>query len=704
MVSYKKIAQQLKLEEWQVATIAKLLDEGASIPFVARYRKEKTGNLDEVQIQQVRDAVDTAVELEKRRKYVIQQIEEQGKMTPELKLALMQATELHVIEDLYLPYKSRRKTRADVAREEGFEPLATAIYSQKGDQWMQRWQQLVPAGKKLEESLEKARDIMAEWISEDTAVRAKLRHIFEKEALLECKVTRGKSTHADAQKYKDYFAHTELLKNCPSHRFLAMSRGVDEGWLKWYVAPEEEQVIYALKKLVLRGYGESQVQILKAAHEAWDRLLQPSLETEFLATLKEKADADAISVFAENAKQLLLQPPLGQLCIMGIDPGLRTGCKVVVVDSRGELLDHFTIFPHEPQNQKEESLRKVAGALDKHQVEAIAVGNGTAGRETEELLRGKVSVPVYLVSEAGASIYSASEVAREEFPDKDLTIRGAVSIARRLMDPLAELVKIDPKHIGVGQYQHDVHQGMLKKRLDAVVESAVNAVGVNLNTASRWLLTHVSGLGPALAENIVAYRRQHGAFKSREELKSVPRLGDKAFEQCAGFLRIQQGKHPLDNSAVHPERYGLVEKMAADLGVQVGALLQENMASKIALEKYINEKAGIGLPTLQDIMTELKKPGRDPRGEFKAVGYSDAVRSVSDLEPGMELNGIVTNIVDFGAFVDIGVKQDGLVHVSNMSQKFIKHPTEVVKLGQHVKVRVMEVDSQRKRISLTMKF
>lgn len=704
MVSYKKIAQQLKLEEWQVATIAKLLDEGASIPFVARYRKEKTGNLDEVQIQQVRDAVDTAVELEKRRKYVIQQIEEQGKMTPELKLALMQATELHVIEDLYLPYKSRRKTRADVAREEGFEPLATAIYSQKGDQWMQRWQQIVPAGKKLEESLEKARDIMAEWISEDTAVRAKLRHIFEKEALLECKVTRGKSTHADAQKYKDYFAHTELLKNCPSHRFLAMSRGVDEGWLKWYVAPEEEQVIYALKKLVLRGYGESQVQILKAAHEAWDRLLQPSLETEFLATLKEKADADAISVFAENAKQLLLQPPLGQLCIMGIDPGLRTGCKVVVVDSRGELLDHFTIFPHEPQNQKEESLRKVAGALDKHQVEAIAVGNGTAGRETEELLRGKVSVPVYLVSEAGASIYSASEVAREEFPDKDLTIRGAVSIARRLMDPLAELVKIDPKHIGVGQYQHDVHQGMLKKRLDAVVESAVNAVGVNLNTASRWLLTHVSGLGPALAENIVAYRRQHGAFKSREELKSVPRLGDKAFEQCAGFLRIQQGKHPLDNSAVHPERYGLVEKMAADLGVQVGALLQENMASKIALEKYINENAGIGLPTLQDIMTELKKPGRDPRGEFKAVGYSDAVRLVSDLEPGMELNGIVTNIVDFGAFVDIGVKQDGLVHVSNMSQKFIKHPTEVVKLGQHVKVRVMEVDSQRKRISLTMKF
>lgn len=704
MVSYKKIAQQLKLEEWQVATIAKLLDEGASIPFVARYRKEKTGNLDEVQIQQVRDAVDTAVELEKRRKYVIQQIEEQGKMTPELKLALMQATELHVIEDLYLPYKSRRKTRADVAREEGFEPLAIAIYSQKGDQWMQRWQQIVPAGKKLEESLEKARDIMAEWISEDTAVRAKLRHIFEKEALLECKVTRGKSTHADAQKYKDYFAHTELLKNCPSHRFLAMSRGVDEGWLKWYVAPEEEQVIYTLKKLVLRGYGESQVQILKAAHEAWDRLLQPSLETEFLATLKEKADADAISVFAENAKQLLLQPPLGQLCIMGIDPGLRTGCKVVVVDSRGELLDHFTIFPHEPQNQKEESLRKVAGALDKHQVEAIAVGNGTAGRETEELLRGKVSVPVYLVSEAGASIYSASEVAREEFPDKDLTIRGAVSIARRLMDPLAELVKIDPKHIGVGQYQHDVHQGMLKKRLDAVVESAVNAVGVNLNTASRWLLTHVSGLGPALAENIVAYRRHHGAFKSREELKSVPRLGDKAFEQCAGFLRIERGKHPLDNSAVHPERYGLVEKMAADLGVQVGALLQENMASKIALEKYINENAGIGLPTLQDILTELKKPGRDPRGEFKAVGYSDAVRSVSDLEPGMELNGIVTNIVDFGAFVDIGVKQDGLVHVSNMSQKFIKHPTEVVKLGQHVKVRVMEVESQRKRISLTMKF
>ena len=704
MVSYKKIAQQLKLEEWQVSTVSKLLEDGATIPFVARYRKEKTGNLDEVQIQQVRDAVETATELEKRRKYVIQQIEEQGKMTPELKLALMQATELHVLEDLYLPYKSRRKTRADVAREEGFEPLAVAIYAQKGDQWMQQLQELVPAASKMEAALEKARDIIAEWISEDTAVRGKLRHIFEKEALLECKVTRGKSSHADAQKYKDYFAHTELLKNCPSHRFLAMSRGVDEGWLKWYVSPEEDQVIYTLKKQVLRGYGESQVHILKAAHDAWDRLLQPSLESEFLSTLKDKADADAIGVFAENAKQLLLQPPLGQLCIMGIDPGLRTGCKVVVVDKGGELLDHFTIFPHEPQNQKEESLHKVAAALSKHNVEAIAVGNGTAGRETEELLRGKVQVPVYLVSEAGASIYSASEVAREEFPDKDLTIRGAVSIARRLMDPLAELVKIDPKHIGVGQYQHDVHQGLLKKRLDAVVESAVNAVGVNLNTASRWLLNHVSGLGPALAENIVAYRRQHGAFKSREELKKVARLGDKAYEQCAGFLRIAQGKHPLDNSAVHPERYALVERMAADMGVQVQALLNENMASKIALEKYIDEKAGIGLPTLQDILGELKKPGRDPRGEFKAVGYSDAVRAVSDLEPGMELNGIITNIVDFGAFVDIGVKQDGLVHVSNMSQKFIKHPTEVVKLGQHVKVRVMEVDGQRKRISLTMKF
>lgn len=704
----KRIADKLQIREWQVNSVIKLLEQDATIPFIARYRKEKTGDLDEVVLRQIADENERLVELEKRRAYVLAQIEEQGKLTPELKQAILNATESETLEDLYLPYKSKRKTKADVAREAGFEPLAAAIFAQKGDQWMRNWQSLVKdASVGLENALQSARDIMAEWISEDVNLRSKIRALFEKNGLLECKVTRGKSANADAQKYKDYFDHSEKLMNCPSHRFLAMMRGCDEGWLKIYAAPDEDSVEYALKKHCLHGYGESQDQIKLAMHDAWDRLLQPSLESEMLARLKEKADEDAIKVFAENVKQLLLAPPLGQKRILAIDPGFRTGCKVVGISDTGELLVYTNIFPHEPENKKTEAIEKLKSLIKEYKIEAIAIGNGTAGRETEDMIRnsGQFEIPVYMVNEAGASIYSASEIAREEFPDKDITVRGAASIGRRLMDPLAELVKIDPKSIGVGQYQHDVNQTLLKKRLDAVVESAVNAVGINLNTASRYLLEHVSGLGPALAKNIVEFRHSIGTFTSREQLKKVPRLGDKAYEQCAGFLRIRNAKNVLDNSAVHPERYGVVAQMAKDAGLSVAELLtQKEKIKNIKPEQYINEKESLGLPTIMDIIAELQKPGLDPRGEFMQIGFSDQVRSISDLEPGLELNGIITNIVDFGAFVDIGVKQDGLVHISQISQKFIKHPMEVVSLGQHVKVRVTEVDIQRKRIGLTMKF
>lgn len=703
----KRIAEFLNLREWQIGQVVKLFEDGATIPFIARYRKEKTGDLDEVQIRQIQDELERLKELEKRRAFILAQIEEQGKLTAELKREILEAKDLETIEDLYLPYKARRKSKADIAREAGFEPLAISIFSQKGDQWMRNWQSLVSdASVGLEQALAYARDIMAEWITEDTVLRGKLRSLFEKDALLECKVTRGKSNNQDAQKYKDYFDHREKLTSIPSHRFLAMRRGVEEGWLKWFASPDADAAIYTMKKQVLHGYGESQVQILEAAHDAWKRLLQPQLESEILMKVRDRADEDAIRVFADNVGQLLLAAPLGELRCLAIDPGFRTGCKVVALGETGDLLEYANIFPHEPQMEKEKAASVLRKLIEKHKIQVVAIGNGTAGRETEDWLKQEdLGLPVYMVNEAGASIYSASEIAREEFPDKDVTVRGAVSIGRRLMDPLAELVKIDPKSIGVGQYQHDVNQVLLKKRLDTVVESAVNAVGININTASKWLLQHVSGLGPVLAGNIVAHRSKIGAFRSRKQLLDVPRLGDKAFEQSAGFLRIRGAENPLDNSAVHPERYSVVAKMASDLGLDVGSLLgQREKALQIKAEDYINETEALGLPTIKDIIQELQKPGLDPRGEFKAVGFSDTVRSVNDLQPGMELNGIVTNIVDFGAFVDIGVKQDGLVHISNMSQKFIKHPMEVVALGQHVKVRVMEVDPQRKRVALTMKF
>jgi uncharacterized protein len=704
----KRIATTLSIRESQVKSTLKLFSEGSTVPFISRYRKEVTGNLDEVQIQRVKDLWEELEELEKRRAYILQQIAEQGKLSPELKQAIETAQEIQQLEDLYLPYKPKKRSKADAAREKGLEPLAAIIFEQKSDRFWQEIDNFIneQVGNR-EEALQGARDIIAEWISENATVRGNLRLLFEKEGVLACKVTRGKKDDQEAQKFRDYFQYSENLLKCPSHRLLAMFRGESLGFLKISVFPDEEKAIQIIRRQVLRGYCDATEQVKMALQDAWERLLQPQLQSEMLNKAAEKADEEAIAVFALNARQLLLSPPLGEKRLLAIDPGFRTGCKMVALDEKGNFLEHTTLYPHEPQQDVAGAGKTLQDWVTKYNPEAIAVGNGTAGRETEAFLKGCLfnAIPVYMVNEAGASIYSAGEVAREEFPNLDVTVRGAISIGRRLMDPLAELVKIDPGNIGVGQYQHDVNKTLLKKRLDAVVESAVNAVGVNLNTASKHLLAYVSGLGPVLAQNILEQRKKLGGFKSREQLKEVPRLGAKAFEQSAGFLRIRGAANALDNSAVHPERYDLVKRMAADTGYAVASLLADTeLVKTIKPEKYVNELQGIGLPTLHDIIKELQKPGLDPRGEFQAVGFSDQVRSISDLESGLELNGIITNITDFGAFVDIGVKQDGLVHVSQLSNRFVKHPTEVVSLGQHVKVRVMEVDAQRKRISLTMKF
>lgn len=704
----KRIASALNVRESQVKNTLRLFSEGSTVPFISRYRKEVTGNLDEVQIQRIKDLWEELQELEKRRSFILQQIQEQGKLTPDLKQAIESATELQQLEDLYLPYKPKKRSKADAAREKGLEPLAAMIFEQKNDRFWQVIDTFINSQvANREEALQGARDIIAEWISENVTVRGNLRLLFEKEGALKCKVTRGKKEDTEAQKFRDYFDYHENLLKCPSHRLLAMFRGESLGFLKISVSPDEERAIQIIRRQVLRGYCDATEQVKMALEDAWERLLQPQLQSEMLQKATERADEEAIAVFALNARQLLLAPPLGEKCMLAIDPGFRTGCKMVALDEKGNFLDHTAIYPHEPQQEVEKSTKTLQEWVSKYNPEAIAVGNGTAGRETEAFVKETLGdkVPVYMVNEAGASIYSAGEVAREEFPKLDVTVRGAISIGRRLMDPLAELVKIDPGNIGVGQYQHDVNKTLLKKRLDAVVESAVNTVGVNLNTASKHLLSYVSGLGPVLAQNILEHRKKLGGFKSREQIKEVPRLGAKAFEQCAGFLRIRGAANALDNSAVHPERYELVRRMAADSGHSVAALLSDSEKVKtLKPENYVNELQGIGLPTLNDIIKELQKPGLDPRGEFQAVGFSDQVRSISDLESGLELNGIVTNITDFGAFVDIGVKQDGLVHVSQLSNRFVKHPTEVVSLGQHVKVRVMDVDAQRKRISLTMKF
>lgn len=698
-----RIAQTLQIAAHRVEHTVELLNGGATIPFISRYRKEATGGLDEVQIADIQDLLKKFQELDKRRDSIIQSIEEQGKLTPALRKQLEEAASMTELEDLYLPYRPKRKTRAGMAIEKGLEPLAKRIFAQKDKQLetiaAQYCNDQVPD---VAEALQGARDIIAEWVSEDLRARDKVRRHFNKGALIVSKLARGKEE--EGAKYKDYFDWSEPLANCPSHRLLAMRRGEEEGFLRVSIAPDEDNAVHELENLFVFGYGEAAEQVQLAVKDSYKRLLQPGIETEFRNLSKEKADQEAIRVFTENLRQLLLSAPLGERKVLGIDPGFRTGCKVVCLDANGNLLYNTAIYPHPPQNQVMESAALIEDLIDRYAIEAIAVGNGTAGRETMDFLQKRTfphPVEIFQVNEAGASIYSASEIAREEFPNQDVTVRGAVSIGRRLMDPLAELVKIDPKSIGVGQYQHDVNQTLLKENLDRTVERCVNAVGINLNTASKHLLTYVSGLGPVLAQNIVQFRTDNGPFKSRSDLKKVPRLGDKAFEQCAGFLRIREAKNPLDNTAVHPERYALVEQMANNLRCTVHDLIRDrSLRRQIDLKQYV--QGDVGLPTLQDILKELEKPGLDPRGSAKAFEFGN-VRSIEDLSPGMILPGIVTNITNFGVFVDIGVKDSGLVHISQLSNKFVSNPLEVVQLQQQVTVRVVEVDLVRKRVALSMK-
>lgn len=699
------ISQALGISARQVSAVLALLESGATIPFIARYRKEATGSLDEVQIADIQSTYKRLQELERRREAILQSIEEQGKLTPELRAAIEAASTLTALEDLYLPYRPRRKTRASVAIERGLEPLARRLLEHQGASDVEALAQpfLTDDVPTPAEALQGARDIMAEWVSEDRTTRDRLRHHFARTARIAARVVKGKET--DGAKYRDYFAWSEPLAQCPSHRLLAMFRGEDEGYLRLLIAPEDEEAACAdLETLWVKGRAAAAQQVQAAVRDAYKRLLQPSIETEFRHSAKERADTEAIRVFADNLRQLLLAAPLGERRVLAIDPGFRTGCKVVVLDASGNLLEHTTIYPHEPQRQVAESRKTLEHLVEVFQIEAIAVGDGTAGRETMDLLREMPlaqTVDIYPVSEAGASIYSASTAAREELPDHDVTVRGAVSIGRRLMDPLAELVKIDPKSIGVGQYQHDVNQTLLRESLDRTVHSCVNAVGVNLNTASKHLLAYVSGLGPVLAQNIVAYRAEHGPFRSRAALKKVPRLGEKAFEQCAGFLRIRNADNPLDNTAVHPERYALVEQMARDLGCTVADLIaRKDLRQKIDLKRYIS--GDVGLPTLKDILHELDKPGLDPRGSAQPFEFA-AVRSLEDLAPGMVLPGIVTNITNFGVFVDIGVKASGLVHISQMADRFVRNPADIVKLRQTVRVRVLEVDLERQRVALSMR-
>ncbi len=699
------LADRLNIQLKKVENTISLLAEGATIPFIARYRKELTGSLDEVQIGDIKSGWEKLKELEKRRESILQTIENQGKMTDELRKRIEETYDANELEDIYLPYKQKRKTRATVARERGLEPLANLLLLQmhQGELDILAKPFLSNDVPDIDAALSGARDIIAETVSENEKVRGIVRQTFTREAIIEAKSV--KSKEAEGVKYKDYFAFSESLNKCPSHRLLAMRRGEEEGFLRLSIMPtDENKLLNKLDDEFLTASNQCTDQVAKAIEDAYDRLIAPSIETEFRNQAKERADAEAIRVFVENLRQLLLSAPLGQRRVMGIDPGFRTGCKVVVLSDTGALLDNFTIYPHPPQYQEREAAEKIEKAVEKYNIEAISIGNGTAGRETETMIRTlkfKQNVDIFVVSEAGASIYSASEVAREEFPTQDITVRGAVSIGRRLMDPLAELVKIDPKSIGVGQYQHDVNQTALKDSLDRTVESCVNAVGINLNTASKHLLTYVSGLGPTLAQNIVNYRTENGLFTSRDELKKVTRLGGKAFEQCAGFLRIKMPKNPLDNTAVHPESYHIVEKMAKDVKVNVATLIADkDVREAIELKKYVSET--VGLPTLQDILKELAKPGLDPRGEAKPIEFGN-VHKLEDLEVGMVLPGVVTNITNFGAFVDIGVKQDGLVHVSQMANKFIKNPNEVVKLQQQVQVKIIELDIARKRVMLSMK-
>lgn len=702
----KRISDLLNINIKYVDNTLELLDSGCTIPFISRYRKERTGGLDEVQITQICELNERMKETAKRKETIIKTISEQGKLTPELEKRINECWEPEVLEDIYMPYKPKRRTRAQVARENGLEPLATIIMLQRDNAPETTARRFINENVKSEEdAIKGALDIIAENVSEDERSRSQLRNAFRRGAIITSKVIKSKADTDEAAKYSDYFDFSEPLKRCSSHRLLAMRRGEKDGILRVSISADDEECVEKLKRLFVRGYGRCSTLVGEAVADSFKRLLKPSIETEFATMSKENADSDAIAVFAENLRQLLLAAPLGQKRVMGIDPGFRTGCKVVCLDEQGNLLHHEAIFPHPPRNEQIEASTQIKEMVKKYGVEAIAIGNGTASRETDRFVKTlglADSIQVFTVSEDGASVYSASKTAREEFPDKDVTVRGAVSIGRRLMDPLAELVKIDPKSIGVGQYQHDVDQAKLKKSLDLTVESCVNSVGVNLNTASKHLLTYVSGLGPTLAQNIIDYRTTNGAFRSRSQLLKVPRLGPSAFEQSAGFLRIPDAKNPLDNTAVHPESYKIVEKMAKDCGCSVTELIKDKDKRKsIRLDRYVSEK--VGMPTLTDIMAELEKPGRDPREQLEEFEFDPNVSTPDDLVEGMVLPGIVTNITNFGAFVDIGVHQDGLVHISQLADRYVSDPTQVVKLHQHVMVKVIEVDRRRNRISLSMK-
>ena len=704
----ERIANELNIAPRQVEATVSLLDEGATVPFISRYRKEVTGSLDDLQVAAIRDRIQQLRDLDTRREAILKSIKEQEKLTPELEKKIKAAETMTALEDLYLPYKPKRKTRASVAKEKGLEPLAIKILEQGNFDVMTEASQFINSEKGVDsedDALQGARDIVAETINEDADTRQKIRELFMKKGTITSKVLKSKEKEADAQKYKDYFEWDEPISKIPSHRLLAIRRGEKEGFLSMNIAPVEEEALHIIEEAFVKSNTEASEHVATAAKDCYKRLMSVSIETEVRMDSKKKADEEAIIVFAENLKQLLMAAPLGQKAVMAIDPGFRTGCKVVCLDKQGKLLEFTAIYPNEPQRDIARAGETVKHLVEKHQIEAIAIGNGTASRETESFVK-KLGLPsnvlTAMVNESGASIYSASEAARDEFPNEDVTVRGSVSIGRRMMDPLAELVKIDAKSIGVGQYQHDVDQNALKKSLDDVVMGCVNNVGVELNTASKQLLTYVSGLGASIAENIVNYRNENGPFKSREALKKVPRLGEKAFEQAAGFLRIRNAENPLDKSAVHPERYDTVKQMAQDAQTTVKDLMTSvDLRKKVDLKKYVTNV--VGLPTLKDIMEELDKPGRDPRDQFEAVQFQDGVNEITDLKEGMKLPGVITNITKFGAFVDIGVHQDGLVHISHLSNSFVSDPTQVVKLGQKVNVTVLEVDVSRKRISLSMK-
>ena len=700
----KLISQTLNISERQIAKTIELLDGGATIPFISRYRKEVTGALDELQISEIKQQYTKFQELSARKETIINSIDEQGKLTPELSARINATWNSAELEDIYLPYKPKRQTKAEIARKRGLEPLAKIVMSQNENDIYSRAERFVNEEvPTADDALQGARDIIAEWVNETETVRNAIRNIFRREAVISAKVVKGKET--DAAKYRDYFDFSEPLSKCTSHRLLAMRRGETEGFLRVNISPEDENCIEYLQKRFVKSYNESAKQVEIAVKDSYKRLLKSAIETEFAADAKEKADKQAIKVFAENLRQLLLAPPLGQKRVLAIDPGFRTGCKTVCLDAQGNLLYHTTIYPHPPQNEWTNAGEEVITLLEKYSIEAIAVGNGTAGRETESFVNylcRDSKIQIFAISEDGASVYSASKIARDEFPDYDVTVRGAISIGRRLIDPLAELVKIEPKSIGVGQYQHDVNQTQLKNTLDQTVENCVNLVGVNLNTASMHLLTYVSGLGASLAKNIVDYRAKNGDFKSRKELLKVPRLGEKSFEQAAGFLRISNAENPLDNSAVHPESYHIVEAMAKDLNCSVNELIgNKELKQKIDLKKYVTEKTG--MPTLTDIVAELEKPGRDPRQHIKTVEFDPNIRTIDDLREGQILSGIVNNITNFGCFVDLGIKEKGLVHISNMAHKYISDPTTIVSIHQQVQVKVLEIDTERKRIQLTMK-